>query len=189
MQTSSKGINLIKEFEGLQLTAYMDPAGVPTIGYGHTKDVVMGTSISIEDAERFLQSDILWAEAAVNVWRFQYNFNQNQYDALVSFTYNCGEDSLWNLLKNGHRTIEEIAQALPLYCHDINGTKLDGLVRRRNAELELFNTPTSETPEKVYVTVMDVVRGIWNGDFGNNEERKENLYNYFQKLVNEGRPD
>jgi Phage-related lysozyme (muraminidase) len=71
-------------------------------------------------------------------WQGQYNFNQNQLDALTSFAYNCGTGALNTLLQNGARTKQQIADALPLYNKGINGTVYAGLTRRRATERALF---------------------------------------------------
>lgn len=191
MITSQKGIDLIKEFEGCRLTAYRCPAGVWTIGYGHTGNVKQGQTITQARAVELLRQDLVRFETAVTAWNYLYNWNENEFSALVSFAFNCGEGSLRNLLKNGTRTRAEIRNAIILYNKDINGHKLEGLVRRRNAELKLFNTPveTSSEPEKDYETVDDVVRGIWNGEFGTPWSKSDKLYKFFLKKVNEYKGD
>lgn len=191
MITSQKGIDLIKEFEGCRLTAYRCPAGVWTIGYGHTGNVKPGQTITQARAVELLRQDLVRFETAVTAWNYLYNWNENEFSALVSFAFNCGEGSLRNLLKNGTRTRAEIRNAIVLYNKDINGHKLEGLVRRRNAELKLFNTPveTSSEPEKDYETVEDVVRGIWNGEFGTPWSKSDKLYKFFLKKVNEYKGD
>lgn len=189
MITSQKGINLIKEFEGCRLTAYRCPAGVWTIGYGHTGNVKAGQTITQARAEELLRQDLVKFETAVTAWNYLYKWNQNEFDALVSFTFNCGEGSLRNLLKNGTRTRAEIRNALPLYCKDINGNKLQGLVRRRNAELALFNTPCEKTDsddtQTDYTTVEEIVKAIWAGKFGTPWSKSDKLYKFFLKKVNE----
>lgn len=188
MITSQNGINLIKEFEGCRLTAYKCPAGVWTIGIGHTGNIKAGQTITMERAEQLLKQDLVTYETAVTVWNYMYNWNQNEFDALVSFTFNCGTGSLRNLLKNGTRSRAEIRAALPLYNKDINGRQLPGLVRRRQAELNLFNKIVPivpADPEKDYETVEDIVKGIWAGDFGTPWSKSDKLYKYFQKKVNE----
>lgn len=189
MITSQRGIDLVKEFEGCRLSAYRCPAGVVTIGYGHTCNVKMGDVITQARAEQLLKQDLVKFETAVTAWNYLYRWNQNEFDALVSFTFNCGEGSLRNLLKSGTRTRAEIRNALPLYCKDINGNKLQGLVRRRKAELELFNTPCdaddSDEPQTDYKTVDDIVAAIWRGEFGTPWSKSDKLYKYFLKKVNE----
>lgn len=140
MKISSKGLALIKRFEGCRLAAYKDAGGVATIGYGHTRGVVIGQTITQAQADAFLVEDCAGAEAAVNKYMNRYNFNQNQFDALVSFAFNIG--SIDKLTVNGSRTIAEISEKIPAYCY-CGGQKLQGLVNRRTAEKELFDTPVS----------------------------------------------
>lgn len=142
MKTSDNGLNLIKKYEGLRLTAYK---AVPseeyyTIGYGHYgKDVTPGMKITKEQADKYLRSDVKSAENAVN--KVKQKFNQNQFDALVSFTYNTGAGNL-NKLTSG-RSIEEIGNKITLY-NKAGKKVLSGLVRRRNEEQKLYRTPVSE---------------------------------------------
>lgn len=133
MKTSSNGIELIKSFEGCRLTAYLCPAGVWTIGYGHTAGVKKGQTISQAQADAYLASDLKKYEESV--MKTGLKLNQNQFDALVSFTYNCGAGNLKILIRN--RTLEEIGEAILLY-NKSNGKVLSGLVRRRQAEQDLF---------------------------------------------------
>lgn len=137
MKTSSRGIELIKSFEGCHLTAYKCPAGVWTIGYGHTAGVKEGQVITQNVADTYLKSDLEKYEKYVNATAKELglNFNQNQFDALVSFTYNCGAVNLNTLVRG--RTLEQIADALLLYKKS-GGKVLAGLERRRQAERELF---------------------------------------------------
>lgn len=137
MKTSQRGINLIKEFEGLRLTAYRCPAGVYTIGYGHTRGVKRGMKITEEEASAFLTADLLNSEKAVERYDSVYHWNQNEFDALVSFTFNCGATNLRSLLRNGRRNRLQIATTLPLY-RKAGGKVLKGLERRRAAEKTLF---------------------------------------------------
>ncbi len=133
MKTSEKGIALIKSFEGCRLTAYLCPAGVWTIGYGHTAGVVQGQTITQAQADAFLKADLGKYENYVTSTKLK--LNQNQFDALVSFTYNCGAGNLKKLIAN--RTLPEIADAMLLYNKG-GGKVLAGLVRRREAESKLF---------------------------------------------------
>ena len=93
MKTSQKGIDLIKQFEGCRLSAYKCPAGVWTIGYGHTYGVKAGQKISQKQAEEFLKDDLKSFEAAVNNY-VKVPLTQNQFDALVSFSFNVGSEAL-----------------------------------------------------------------------------------------------
>ena len=140
MKTSPKGVALIKSFEGCRLKAYKCPAGVWTIGYGHTAGVKEGDTITQETADAYLRNDLEKYEKAVMNYDGIYHFNQNQFDALVSFTYNCGVGNLKNLTQSGKRTLAQISTKLPLY-NKAGGVVLRGLQRRRAAEKELFYTP------------------------------------------------
>ena len=139
MKTSSKGVSLIKSFEGCRLKAYKCPAGVWTIGYGHTAGVIEGDTITQEQADEYLRNDLAKYEKAVLNYDGIYHFNQNQFDALVSFTYNCGVGNLKNLTQNGKRTLAQISVKILLY-NKAGGVVLRGLQRRRAAEKELFDT-------------------------------------------------
>ena len=151
MKISSKGVSLIKSFEGCRLKAYKCPAGVWTIGYGHTAGVKSGDTITQETADDYLRNDLAKYEKAVMNYDGIYHFNQNQFDALVSFTYNCGVGNLKNLTQSGKRTLAQISTKLPLY-NKAGGVVLRGLQRRRAAEKELFDTPikTDKTDTKYY---------------------------------------
>ena len=134
MKISITGINLIKKFEGCVLFSYKDPVGVWTIGYGHTVGVKSGQNITQAQADKFLKEDLLIYEKAID--KTGLKLNQNQYDSLVSFTYNCGVGSLSTLVKN--RSLAQIGNALTLY-NKASGRVLQGLVNRRQAEKDLFN--------------------------------------------------
>lgn len=138
MTTSSAGIELIESFEGLRLTAYQDSVGVWTIGYGHTGGVKRGMTITKAQAEEYLKSDVKSAEKSVSAYMSKYSFNQNQFDALVSFTFNCGAGNLKSLTASGTRTIAQISEKITAY-NKAGGKVLAGLTKRRNAEKALFD--------------------------------------------------
>jgi GH24 family phage-related lysozyme (muramidase) len=140
MKISETGLNLIKQFEGCRLTAYKDSSGIPTIGYGHTKGVKLGQKITQAQADEYLRQDVASAEKAVS--KYKYNYNINQFSALVSFTYNCGPGNLKLITSNGTRTLDQISARLPNY-NKAGGHVLAGLIRRRAAEKKLFDTPCS----------------------------------------------
>lgn len=146
MKTSEKGIELIKSFEGCVLTAYRCPAGVLTIGYGHTgSDVLAGMTITQAKAEELLRKDLERFELHVEKYGETYNWNQNEFDALVSFSYNIGNiDQLTNY---GTRSREGIANSICLY-NKAAGQVLEGLVRRRQAEYDLFVAEVAENATK-----------------------------------------
>jgi lysozyme len=133
--TNDAGLKLIESFEGLRLTAYQDSVGVWTIGYGHTKGVTKGQTITQQQAEAFLQQDLAVAEAAVNALGLA--LTDNQFAALVSFTFNLGGGNLNKLLKNG---LAAVPDRIPLFNH-AGGKELPGLTRRRTAERTLYLTP------------------------------------------------
>ena len=92
---SKEGANVIKEFESLRLEAYKCPAGIPTIGWGHTRGVKLNTKISRKQAEDFFTEDVKSSVEYINKFNKELNENglklrQNQFDALVSFVFNCG---------------------------------------------------------------------------------------------------
>lgn len=137
METSKKGIELIKKFEGCRLTAYKCPAGVWTIGYGHTGNVSPKTKITQATADAYLKADLKKFENHVNDMnvKYKYRFNQNEFDALVSFAYNIG--NIRQLTANGTRKKAVIAEKMLLYTK-AGGKVLKGLVNRRKAEHDLF---------------------------------------------------
>lgn len=136
MHISETGIALIKSFEGYNGKARQCKAGVWTIGYGHTgADVTEKTTTTKADAEVLLQADLKNAERYVN--KLPYTFNQSEYDALVSFTFNCGSGNLSKLCKDGKRTKKEIAVHMLAY-NKVKGVVNAGLVRRRQAEQRLY---------------------------------------------------
>ena len=142
---SNYGINLIKKFEGCRLSAYKDAVGVITIGYGWTKPIdgkalTMGTTITQAKADALLKEGLKSYEQKVLKYDSRYHWNQNQFDALVSFAYNIG--SIDQLTASGTRSIAEIAEKITAY-QKAGGKTLPGLVKRREAERQLFLTPVS----------------------------------------------
>ena len=172
MKTSKKGIDLIKSFEGCRLTAYKCPAGVWTIGYGHTAGVKSGQIITQEQADAYLASDLEKYERYVEETGLQ--LKQNQFDALVSFAYNCGNGNLKTLIRN--RSLEQIAEALLLY-NKANGKVLSGLTRRRKAERELFikDSNNSEKQNVSKKTIEEIAKEVIAGLWKSGEERKKML--------------
>lgn len=134
---SQNGLNLIKKWEGLRLKAYKCSAGKWTIGYGHTMGVTKNLTCIQEQADAWLYSDCQTAMDAVNRWDTVYHWAQNEFDALVSFTFNCGSANLNRLLQNGTRSRAEIEKYLPQY-RKAGGRVVQGLINRRNDELKLF---------------------------------------------------
>lgn len=139
MTTSKQGLALIAAHEGLKLKAYLCPAGVPTIGYGHTKGVRMGDTITPDQADKFLREDLADAEKAVNAQGLK--INQNQYDALVSFTFNVGVGNFGKstLLKKVKANADDPAIRNEFARWNKGGGKvLPGLTRRRKEEADLY---------------------------------------------------
>lgn len=138
-ETSEQGVSFIKSHEGLRLNAYRCPGNVWTIGYGHTKSVMPGMRITEARAVELLKLDLQVYEDAVNNL-VKATLNQNQFDALVSFTFNVGVGALGNstllkLLNDG--SYKSAADQFLRWVHG-GGQKLPGLVRRRNEERSLF---------------------------------------------------
>lgn len=155
MKISPTGIKLIKSFEGLSLTSYVCPVGVLTIGYGHTGNVLAGTKITEKEADVLLKQDLIKFEKAVLNY-VTIDLNQNQFDALVSFCFNVGTQAfkgstLVKRLNNRENPNIVAAEELPRWNKG-DGKVLEGLSRRRSAEVELF---CSEAP-KVKVGLIDI---------------------------------
>lgn len=136
MKISDNGLNIIKKFEGCRLTAYQDTVGVWTIGYGTTNadkaitgtTICQGLRISQETADEWLRQSVD-KKYGPKVDKYSaYNWNQNEFDALVSFAYNIG--SIDGLTASGSRSKEEIADKIQAY-NKAGGKVLSGLIRRR----------------------------------------------------------
>lgn len=141
MKTTEATLRKIEEFEGCVLHAYKPVAAEQfyTIGYGHHgADVSKDMTITKEQAHEFFKQDISRFENYVMVTGLE--LTQNQFDALVSFTYNCGPGNLQRLIKN--RSLAQIGDAILLYNKGANGKTLEGLVRRRQWEHDLFMAGT-----------------------------------------------
>ena len=139
MKISQEGINLIKKFEGCKLEAYKCAANVWTIGYGSTKGVKEGDSITQEEAENLLMKDLEVFEDAVNK-AVQRSIVHCQVDALVSWTFNLGAGNLNSstmLKKLNNQEYDEVASQMKRW-NKANGKVLEGLVRRREAEAKMF---------------------------------------------------
>jgi lysozyme len=141
-QINARGLELVKKFEGLVLTAYRDPVGIWTIGYGHTgPEVGPGDVITKAQAEALLKRDLARFESAVrNLVKVP--LSSNQFSALVSFTYNVGSGALAQstlLALLNQRNYQGAADQFPRWVNG-GGQVLPGLVRRRNEERALFLT-------------------------------------------------
>ena len=141
MKCSQEGLELIKKFEGCKLKSYKCPAGVWTIGYGHTEDVKEGDIVSPQEADKLLRADVFKFEEYVadNV---MVNLTQNQFDALVAWTFNLGVGNLRNstmLKKLNNADYTSVPFEMKRW-NKAGGKTLDGLVRRRQAESLLFES-------------------------------------------------
>ena len=157
--TSDAGINLIKKWEGCKLTAYkvLSSEKYYTIGYGHYgSDVTEGMTITNEQAVELLKKDVVRFENYLNNFLrgIGKNLNQNQFDAMISFSYNVGtnwmkDSTIRNYIMNGleNYTNDQIRTAICMWCYS-GGKKIPGLLNRRNAESDLFLTPVATPTPK-----------------------------------------
>ncbi|NCC99985.1 MAG: lysozyme [Bacteroidia bacterium] len=139
MRTSTKGINLIKQYERCRLTAYKDSVGIWTIGYGHTSGVKQGDTCTADQAESYFKSDLRTAENAINTMGVE--LTQNQFDALVSFVFNLGvgnfkSSTLYKKIK-ANPNDPTISDEFSKWKY-AGGKELTGLLNRRNAESGLY---------------------------------------------------
>jgi lysozyme len=139
MQISARGIQLIKQHEGLRLEAYVCPAGKWTIGYGHTATARQGQRITQAQAEELLRLDLQGAESVVNKAGLQ--LAQHQFDALVSLVYNIGGGAFLN-----STLLRRLRDGAPMpIIRDqwrrwvmAGGRRLQGLINRREEELAMY---------------------------------------------------
>ena len=143
MKISQNGIELIKSFEGCVLTGYPDVGGVPTVGYGSTgPDVYIGMKITQAEAERRLAKELEHFENGVSNL-VKVAINQNEFDALVSFSFNVGLGSFQRstLLRTlNDRADKNLVASEFLRWNKVDGKPVEGLTRRRKAEQALFLT-------------------------------------------------
>ena len=156
MQMSENGLELLKQWEGFKLAVYKDSAGLPTIGVGHLltkseltsgKIVIGGVPVQYADgltdqqALDLLSQDVTPAEQAVNT-RVTVELNQNQFDALVSFTFNVGVGAFQSstLLKVLNQEQYDQVPTQLLRWTRAGGQVVQGLVNRRQNEINLWNT-------------------------------------------------
>lgn len=186
---SDNGLKMIKSFEGLKLKAYkaVSTEKYYTIGYGHYgSDVTKDMTITESVAEQLLKQDLQKAINHVNSYMSKYNFNQNEFDALVSFAFNIG--NIKQLTALGTRSKTTIASKMLQY-NKSGGKVLAGLTARRKKERELFLTPIASTE----VTAIDyeaIAKEVIAGKWGNGSTRKTKLtnagydYSIVQQYVN-----
>lgn len=137
MRASNILIEAIKGFEGFRAEAYKCPAGVWTIGYGHTGGVKKGQRVSKARAEELLRQDLRSAEASVD--KLDVARTQGQYDALVDLTYNCGDMSGSTLVRKIREGAgkDEITKEFMRWVHS-DGKVLPGLIKRRAWDADRF---------------------------------------------------
>lgn len=140
MIISKNGLDLIKQFESLQLKAYKCSANVWTIGYGHTKNVKEGDRISQDQANCFLMQDLYSVERAI-IRLVKVKINQNQFDALCSLIFNIGISAFNKSTLLAKLNKEDYVGAAEQFrrWNKVNNVVMAGLVRRRQAEEDLFN--------------------------------------------------
>lgn len=186
MKTSNAGIHIIMKYEGCRLKAYkaLPTEKYYTIGYGHYgADVSPTMVITQTEAIKLLQKDLKKFESLVN--KKNLNLTQNMFDALVSFTYNCGGANLDRLVYN--RSLKQIAEAMLKY-NKAGGKIYSGLTKRRKEEHDLFLKDYKEIPtDKDYEKI---AREVIDGQWGNGKVRKDRLteagydYKTVQTIVN-----
>lgn len=141
MRTSQAGIDLIKMFEGFSPSTYICPAGYPTIGWGHVvlKHEKFPATITKAEGEHILKNDLVQFERSVERL-IVVDLNQNQFDALVSFTFNLGGGALQRSTLRQRLNREDYAGAADEFLRWVwaGGKRLRGLIRRREAERDLF---------------------------------------------------
>lgn len=152
MRMSTAGLDLLTEFEGLRLKAYIDPVGIWTIGYGHTSAageplVASGLVITKDEAEEILKRDMGQYEDGVRKY-VKVNLTQGQFDALTDFAYNAGVGALQKstlLKKVNAGKFDEVPAEFMKWTKG-GGRELPGLVRRRRAEVKLWRGLDTEKP-------------------------------------------
>ncbi|PHR84160.1 MAG: lysozyme [Colwellia sp.] len=153
---NQNGLNLVKHFEGLYTSAYLCPAGIPTIGYGHTANVELGQSITAKEAENILQGDMQKFAVAVEK-TIAVELNDNQFSALVSFAFNCGTGNLRastlcrKLNTDDYDSVPSELSRWVKATDPSTGKKrsLAGLVKRRAAEGTLFLKQENEVKDSL----------------------------------------
>ena len=151
MKTSQKGINLIKSFEGCKLQSYRDSVGVLTIGYGHTLGVYAGMRITFQEAENLLKNDLIIYESCIHKL-VKVDLTQNEFDSLVSWTYNLGCGSLRKstMLKYLNEGKKQFVTSEMIKWNKAGGQVLKGLIRRREAEATLFSQAEAIEGKDIY---------------------------------------
>lgn len=145
MQTNDQGVALIKEFEGLKLRAYLDVAGIWTIGFGHIADVIDGMEITLDKATEFLKGDLKATEAFITRALGGAKTTANQFSAMVALAYNIGVGAFGkSTVLREHKAGNHAAAAQAFLLWDkatIDGQlqQVAGLKRRRESESKLYS--------------------------------------------------
>ncbi|KAH7129857.1 lysozyme-like domain-containing protein [Dactylonectria estremocensis] len=153
-KSNAATVNLISEFEGFRANIYKDAAGYPTVGYGHLcsnskcTDVKYSIPLSKANGKKLLATDMAKFEKCITAMvSSSVTLNKNQYGALVSWAFNmgCGATKTSTLIKRlnkGESPNKVLSAELPKWVY-AGGKKLNGLVRRRNAEIALAKKKTT----------------------------------------------
>ena len=187
MRTSKAGIELIKQFESCHFKAYrLSGEQFFTIGYGHSYDpeIDANTIWNQSQADQALKKDLAKFEKYVETTVKHISLNQNQFDALVSYTYNRGLGGLKQLETNSKTVAEYSKNIVKFWGSAVKYKK--GLVRRRKAEQELFDRPLKEGL-KPGLSVNEVAIQVIDGKWGTGVTRKNLLvqYGYNPTLIQE----
>ena len=172
MHISTHGIDFIKKCEGCSLSAYAYQGNILAIGYGHRgADVAPGLTISQRRAHELLLSDIRSCETAINSCTFPYirSFAQNQFDALVAFTYNMGEAPL--------RQISSAANADDMA---LRMRQFGGPLRDAEADLFLFGPGAVIFPRKM--TSIDLAADVLDDGYGEGSEARHTLLTFGEDM-------
>lgn len=175
MRINQAGLDLIKEFEGYRAEAYRDSVGVWTIGYGTTGragvgiDPAAGMVITPEEAEYYLQKGVDKFAASISP-AITAPINENQFGAYVSLAYNVGPAAFKRSSSLRHFNAGNISGAAQniLLWNKAGGKVMRGLVRRREAEKALFETPVAEKPKPVpqagvWAAISALIAAIFGG--------------------------
>ena len=183
METNAKGLELIKSLEGCKLTAYKLKGETNyTIGYGHSsKDIKKGQTITQAEADAFLKSDLAKFEKYVEK-NTKFNLNENQFSALVSYTYNRGYKGFKQLMDNTTE-LSKLSDNIVTYWGSNKNYK-DALIKRRKKEQTLFNTPVNNVSRETFKAPLPVLK---RGAMGSKVEQLQKCLNVFgYGLVTDG---
>lgn len=150
MRINAEGIELIKRWEGLKLEAYLCPANVWTIGYGHTRTARPGMKINQAEAERLLKDDLIKFETAITL-AVKVELTENQFAALVSWAYNVGEGAVKSstLIRKLNKGDYDAVPVELMRWNKVNGKVNRGLTNRRAAEVGLWSKGSFVTSREV----------------------------------------